>query len=64
MTREDYTLIASVIRNLSPEDEELTPASVAQRFAKELARRNPNFKLHLFYRACGLSDDGEEEEAK
>lgn len=58
MTRQDFQLIADVIkdqRNLSVQTGvDPTPKMIAHAFADRLATTNPNFKRALFLRACGV----------
>jgi hypothetical protein len=69
LTRQCFELIAQVLReehkdalgHFSQDGEhaerlavDITIDGAARRFARELARTNPNFDGHLFLRACGI----------
>lgn len=58
MTRKDFELIASVIRDARLERPLFRPAwdYIAQDFARELRGTNSNFDRLRFLEACGVED--------
>ena len=53
MTREDYELIADIIKNTPNVDDDKRRA-LAQDFADDLAETNPRFDSIAFLIACGV----------
>ena len=58
MTRKDYQLIASVIKQTYKNEDqqvaEVAIQTVAVSLAAQLKKDNPNFKAALFLQACGV----------
>ena len=58
MTRKDYQLIASVIKQTYKNEDqqvaEVAIQTVAVSLAAQLKKDNPNFKPALFLQACGV----------
>jgi hypothetical protein len=57
MTRSHFQFIADIIRDMPTHAPTLRAQkiSVANKFAKELKRTNPNFKDGTFLEACGMT---------
>jgi len=59
MTRKDYQLIASTIKNQFSYYEEMSPEykalnELAERFSYDLSKDNPRFDFVRFLEACGV----------
>jgi hypothetical protein len=57
MTRKDFELIASVIRNTDEVADSQTRDALAEMFADKLAGTNDRFNRETFLKACGVSND-------
>jgi hypothetical protein len=54
MTRKDYRLIASILKNsLDNIVDDMAHEALSDVFAEELANTNPRFNREKFLRACG-----------
>lgn len=55
MTRKDFEMIASVIKEITADDYAKDKADKAELFARVLATTNPRFNRDLFLKACGVN---------